>query len=129
MLDGRTHIARTTGRPWAEVPEGFVVPRDQWTDYVDRGRHSPLASDAPPAAQPQTPCIPPPHRDHARYGPRACNPAGDELFRRERARWYEDCTGGSLEGLDLAEQWRRVDTVARAFRADTRDGRPGTGGQ
>ena len=40
-------------------------------------------------------------------------------------RWYERYTGNSLEGLSLSEQWQRVDRVARALRADTRDGRAG----
>lgn len=68
--------------------------------------------------------IPPPHRDDPRYGPCAHNSAGDEEFRADRAVWYEHVTGESLTGLDLTEQWQRVDRIARCFRADSRDDHP-----
>merc|ERR1712093_284794 len=66
--------------------------------------------------------LPPPHRDDARYAPLASNAAGDEAFRKDRAVWYEHVTGESLDGLSVAEQWERVDAVARRFREYT-DGR------
>ena len=59
----------------------------------------------------------PPHRDDERYGPLADNPVGDEDFRADRALWYENVTGESLDGLSLAEQWQLCDAVARRFRA------------
>ena len=71
---------------------------------------------------------PPPFRDESAYGPRGNNPEGDQRFRRARVEWYEEATGESLDGVSLAEQWKRVDRVARAFRAHTRDGRPGRSG-
>ena len=63
---------------------------------------------------------PPPLRDDPAYGPRACNPKGDESFRADRMAWFERVTGESMEGCDLTQQWQRADRVARAFRADTR---------
>ena len=36
--------------------------------------------------------------------------------------WYEHVTGEPLQGLTLAEQWERVDVIARRFRAYS-DGR------
>ena len=69
-------------------------------------------------------CVPPPQR--SQYGPLTNNPQGSAKFREDRAAWYESVTGESLHGVDLAQQWRRVHRVARAFRADTRHGRPGT---
>ena len=42
---------------------------------------------------------------------------GDEAFRKDRRAWYEHATGETLEGLSLAEQWRRVDVLGRSWRA------------
>ena len=67
--------------------------------------------------------IPPPRREDGRYGPLAENSEGDEAFRADRAVWYEHVTGESLDGLTLAEQWERVDVIARRFRTYS-DGRP-----
>ena len=58
------------------------------------------------------------------YGPCANNPQGSEQFRKDRATWYEQVTGESLEDVTLTEQWIRAHKVARAFRADTRADRP-----
>ena len=102
-LERQAHIARVTGRPWAEAPEGFVVPR-QWTDNIDRGRRSPLGSSSAPSF--------PPSRDDAQYGPRAGNPEGDEQFRHDRARWCQARTGETFDDLRLSEQWRRADQSA-----------------
>ena len=68
---------------------------------------------------------PPPYRDDPMYGPRAGNSDGDARFRKDRMLWFKSVTGESLEDVPLAEQWQQADRVARAFRAHTRDGRPG----
>ena len=94
-LERQAQIARVTGRPWAEAPEGFVVPR-QWMDDIDRGRRSPLGSSSVPMF--------PPSRDDAQYGPRAGNPEGDEQFQSDRARWCEAHTGETFDGRPLSEQ-------------------------
>ena len=64
----------------------------------------------------------PPRRDDERYGPLAQNPDGDDAFRDDRREWFERETGESLEGASVTEQWQRVDTYARRFRAYS-DGR------
>ena len=64
---------------------------------------------------------PPPYREQPRFGPRG-DAAGDELFRKERATWYEEFTGHSIASLDLQEQNELCDVIARRFRAYT-DGR------
>lgn len=69
---------------------------------------------------------PPPYREEARFGPRG-DAAGDELFRNERAAWYERFTGCSIKGLSLQEQNTLCDVVERRFRAYT-DGRATAGG-
>ena len=122
-MDLRERVAIATGRPWHEAPEDvrmyFALGRHWEADYPDGERRT--------REQPQEPLGPPPLRGDPEYGPRAGNPEGDEQFRQDRTRWYEQYmyTGSSLEGLSLSEQWQRVDRVARAFRADTRDGRAG----
>jgi len=103
-------------RPAAEVPAHWAVPRD-WEppDYAELAR----------AAREERERIDrmghagdhPPHRDDERYGPLADNPAGDETFRADRALWYENVTGESLDGLSLAEQRQLCDAVARRFRS------------
>ena len=67
--------------------------------------------------------IPPPCREDTRYGPRSNNQEGDARFHKDRAVWYENVTGDSLEGMCLTEQCERVDSIARRFRQYT-DGRP-----
>ena len=102
------------GVPAGELPAGAAVPPP--------GYLAPLLAkhEAPERA-----VSPPPHREEARYGPLAKNPAGDDKFRKDRAAWYERTTGQKLTG-SLAEQNERCDAVARGFRADsTRSGRPG----
>ena len=64
---------------------------------------------------------PPPYREQLRYGPRG-DAVGDELFRKERATWYEAFTGRSLAGVSLQEQNELCDAIARRFRTYT-DGR------
>ena len=66
---------------------------------------------------------PPPYREQARYGPRG-DAAGDDLFRNDRAIWYEKFTGRSIADVSLQEQNELCDAVARRFRAYT-DGRNG----
>ena len=68
--------------------------------------------------------IPPPRCADERYGPLAQNFEGDEKFRQDRCVWFQHVTGESLEGLSLAEQWQRVDVLARGWRAYS-DGRTG----
>ena len=68
----------------------------------------------------------PPYRDQPRYGPRGV-PAGDELFREERAAWYEAFTGRSIAAASLQEQNDLCDAIERRFRAYT-DGRSGAAG-
>ena len=120
-MDLRERVAIATGRPWHEAPEDvrmyFALGRHWEADYPDGERRT--------REQPQEPLGPPPLRGDPQYGLRAGNPEGDEQFRQDRMRWYERYTGNSLEGLSLAEQWQRVHRVARALRADTRDGRAG----
>ena len=123
-LARRERLSRMTGKPWHEVPEGAVFPW-HWTDDLGTCEH-PTHAYSQEARQRlksvNQRCIPPPQRDA--YGPRANNPEGSEQFRKARAMWYEEVTGESLEGVDLSEQWMRAHKVARAFRADTRAGRP-----
>ena len=64
---------------------------------------------------------PPPYREEPRFGPRG-DTAGDELFRKERAMWYEKFTGRSIVGAGLQEQNELCDAIARRFRAYS-DGR------
>ena len=127
-LERQEYIATVTGRPWHEAPEGTVGGRD-WTDYTVQARAAlhawavarvRMRSSGTVQEQP-----PPPYRDDPTYGPRAGNPDGDQRFRQDRMLWFERFTGESLEDVPLAEQWQRADWVARAFRAHTRDGRPG----
>ena len=68
---------------------------------------------------------PPPYREQPRFGPRG-DAAGDELFRKERERWYENFTGCSIAGLSVREQSELCDAIARRFRAYT-DGRANNG--
>lgn len=119
------HISRVTGRPWDEAPEqgaGSVLPW-HWSD--DLGSHVWPHHVRKRLEQVQEQKVPPPLRDDPKYGQRSANPRGDERFRADRVSWFQSVTGESLEGLSLAEQWQRAHRVARAFRADTRDGRPG----
>ena len=124
-LARQERLSRVTGKPWHEVPDGSVLWH--WTDDLGSASH-PLHGYSEEArarirAVNQR-CKPPPQR--SQYGSLTHNPQGDAQFRRDRAEWYEEVTGESLHGVSLAEQWRRVHRVARSFRADTRDGRPGT---
>ena len=64
---------------------------------------------------------PPPYREQARFGPRG-DAAGDELFRTERAAWYDKFTGRSIASLSVHEQNELCDAIARRFRVYT-DGR------
>ena len=123
-LTRRERISRLTGKPWHEVPEGAVLSW-HWTDDLGHREHPTHAYSHEARERLKSVnqrCIPPPQRDA--YGPRSNNPQGSEQFRRDRAVWYEDVTGESLEGVDSTEQWMRTHKVARAFRADTRAGRP-----
>ena len=45
----------------------------------------------------------PPYREQPRFGPRG-DAAGDELFRKERAVWYEAFTGRSIADASLQEE-------------------------
>ena len=118
-------ISYVAGRPWDEVREGSVLPW-HWSDDLGRKEEHEWPHEVRTRLeQVQERADPPPLRDDPKYGQRSANPQGDEQFRADRALWFERVTGESLEGLSLAEQWRRVHRVARAFRADTRDGRPG----
>lgn len=123
------YISSVTGKPWHQVPPGHVIP---WSYEMGMGRDGITMTGGPKVPPPALPKdiappkairVPPPYRDEKKYGPRADNSRGDEKFRVDRASWYEDVTGESLQGLDLTEQWQRVDKIARVFRADTRDGR------
>ena len=124
-LARRERISRVAGRPWDEVREVCVLPWHWWDDLGRREKHEWPHEAHERLLQLQERQDPPPLRDDPKYGQRSANPQGDEQFRADRALWFESVTGESLEGLSLAEQWRRVDRVARAFRAHTRDGRPG----
>jgi hypothetical protein len=64
---------------------------------------------------------PPPYREQPRYGPRG-DAVGDDLFRKDRAVWYEKFTGLSIAGASLQEQNNLCDAIARRFRSYT-DGR------
>ena len=123
-LARRERISSITGKPWHEVPEGAVLSW-HWTDDLG-GREHPTHAYSHDARERlkavNQRCIPPPQRDA--YGPRANNPQGSEQFRKDRATWYEQVTGESLEDVTLTEQWIRAHKVARAFRADTRADRP-----
>ena len=124
------------GRPWHEVPPQTTA-HPHWLDFVDRPweraeQEQERAEREQERREEREHCerlermtranLPPPHRDDARYAPLASNAAGDEAFRKDRAVWYEHVTGESLDGLSVAEQWERVDAVARRFREYT-DGR------
>jgi hypothetical protein len=126
-LARQEHIATVTGRPWHEAAEGAVLPW-HWTHDLGVHHSHPTHGYTQEARERMKAvnqrCIPPPQRDA--YGPRASNPQGSEQFRRDRAVWYEEATGESLEGVSLTEQWIRTHKVSRAFRADTRAGRPKT---
>ena len=63
----------------------------------------------------------PPYREQPRYGPRG-DTAGDLLFRKERAEWYEKFTGRLIADTCLQEQNELCDAIARRFRTYT-DGR------
>ena len=67
----------------------------------------------------------PPYREQPRYGPLG-DAAGNELFRQERAAWYETFTGRSIAGSTLQEQNELCDAIARRFRTYT-DGRSASG--
>jgi len=132
-------IAVIHGRPWDTVPEGATIgshwmdsascPGDGGTvsrpwEYAERERQRQIEREQAERVERLAQSgVPPPHRDDSRYGPTAQNPAGDEAFRADRAVWYEQVTGQSLEGLSLTEQWEAVDVVARRFRHYS-DGRP-----
>ena len=117
-LARQERIASITGRPWHEAREGAVLPW-HWTD--DLGRDSSVwRFETVTRVERVQKREPPPLRDDPAYGPRACNPNGDESFRADRMAWFERVTGESMEGCDLTQQWQRADRVARAFRADTR---------
>jgi hypothetical protein len=123
-LARQERISLITGRPWHEVPEGAVLGW-HWTDDLGSDRCKWPQPACQRMSRVQQPREPPPLRDDPPYGPRANNPQGDERFRLDRMAWFERVTGESLEGVSLTQQWQRVDSVARAFRADTRAGRPG----
>ena len=121
------------GRPWHEVPPQTTA-HPHWLDFVDRPweraeqeqeraeREQERREERERLERMTRANLPPPHRDDARYAPLVSNAAGDEAFRKDRAVWYEHVTGESLDGLSVAEQWERVDAVARRFREYT-DGR------
>lgn len=109
------------GTPAANLQPGLAAPRD-WNERdvlhareVERQEQRRLDRAAREG-------FPPPHRSDARYGPQVQNPVGDDCFRDDRREWYEKCTGDSLEGAPLSEQWRLCDTLARRYRQYT-DGR------
>ena len=121
--------------------DGYEIEQERW--YNDDARRSAFygvpAGDLPPGSaapfgwvppsgvvEAEPPPIPRPFReDVARYGPVANNPKGDQLFRKDRAVWYESITHEPLTGTPT-EQWAKADRLARSFRMDnTRSGRPG----
>ena len=53
--------------------------------------------------------------EQPRYGPRG-DTVGDELFRKDRAAWYEAFTGCSIASVSLQEQNELCDAIARRFR-------------
>ena len=118
-LTRQERISSITGRPWHEAREGAVPPW-HWTDDLGRDLSKWSFVTVTRVERVQQRREPPPHRDDSTYGPRASNPQGDESFRADRRAWFESVTCESLEGVDLSQQWQRVDRVARAFRADTR---------
>ena len=61
---------------------------------------------------------PPPRREQAKYGPRG-DIEGDNKFRRDRAEWYENFTGRSIDEVSLHEQNELCDVIARRFREYT----------
>ena len=130
-LEEQGRISAVHGVPWHEVPAGSTEPA-HWLDHIDRPweriererarqeereNHERVERMARAG-------IPPPRRDHDRYGSLAQNPEGDEAFRKDRRAWYEHVTGESFEGVSLSEQWERVDRLARGWRAYS-DGRTG----
>ena len=126
-LERQEYIATVTGRPWHEAPEGTVGGRD-WTDFTVQARadlHAWSVARVRMRSSTVQEQSPPPYRDDPMYGPRAGNSDGDARFRKDRMLWFERFTRESLEDVPLAEQWQRADRAARAFRAHTRDGRPG----
>ena len=61
---------------------------------------------------------PPPYREQAKYGPRG-DQAGDDMFRIDRERWYEEFTGRSIADMSLQAQNDLCDAIARRFRTYT----------
>ena len=121
--DGRRSIFY--GKPAADLPPTAAVPRD-WDegDYLEKLR---LEREERRRLQRAARAgNPPPRRGDAKYGPQAGNPRGDDAFRDGRRAWYELVMEVSLEGIELSEQWRLCDALARRFRtySDGRRGHP-----
>ena len=109
--------------PFGNGIDASNLSRDLRAQAEDRQAQREASRDGTAKAARERAAGPPPRREQTRYGPRG-DATGDEVFRKDRERWYECFTGVCIANASLQEQNELCDAIARRFREHS-DGRAG----